>query len=270
MVDLAMIKWINTTTHENIKFTLFPDGQAHVDLLNIARGDKVYVVIRLKNSMDLIHLLQISNALDNIGAKKCELHIPYLTGARYDRSMRFGDSVDLKVFAQLINSCNFSRVFIFDVHSDVALQLIERSENISNNFLVKEYNQKDAVLICPDTGAAKKVAKYFELNPNLKEMTYCLKNRDLDTGKISLDVINSEACKDKNCVIIDDLCDGGGTFLAIAKQIKPKHLTLIVSHGIFSKGLRELKEHFDEIITTDSFQYQNPQKQLKVVTTYGH
>lgn len=54
-------------------------------------------------------------------------------------------------------------------------------------------------------------------------------------------------------MIIDDICDGGATFLAIAGQVKPAHLTLIVTHGIFSKGLDALAEKFDSIITSDSY-----------------
>ena len=54
-------------------------------------------------------------------------------------------------------------------------------------------------------------------------------------------------------MIIDDICDGGATFLAIAEQIKPKHMTLIVTHGVFSKGFAVLEKKFDEIIVSDSY-----------------
>jgi ribose-phosphate pyrophosphokinase len=68
-----------------------------------------------------------------------------------------------------------------------------------------------------------------------------------------LKVLEADKCEGKNCVIIDDLCDGGGTFLAIASQIKPAHITLIVTHGIFSKGFDVFKGTFDEIIVSDSY-----------------
>ena len=54
-------------------------------------------------------------------------------------------------------------------------------------------------------------------------------------------------CKDKNCLIIDDLCDGGGTFLGIRSQIQPKYSTLIITHGIFSKGTKVLTDVFDAV-----------------------
>jgi ribose-phosphate pyrophosphokinase len=57
--------------------------------------------------------------------------------------------------------------------------------------------------------------------------------------------------------VIDDLCDGGGTFIGIAQELRKAGITqplyLYVSHGIFSKGLEVLFQHFDQIFTTNSF-----------------
>jgi ribose-phosphate pyrophosphokinase len=131
--------------------------------------------------------------------------------------------------------------------------LINNAVNITNQQMVQQYNQPDGVLICPDAGAAKKVGKYFDWNSNLKDIVYCSKNRNLATGKLTLEVLEPQECNGRNCVIIDDICDGGATFLAIAEKIQPKHLTLIITHGIFSKGFAALEEKFNEIIVSDSY-----------------
>ena len=249
------MKKININLQENCKTWLFPDKQPHINInsININANEEVQVICSITNSDNLLLLLQCSNALDNMFVKKKELVIPYLMGARFDRLMQTGDSVDLKVIANLINSCKFEKVYLYDVHSDTSTVLIENSINISNAKLVNYYKQQDAILICPDAGAVKKVNKYFELNSNIKDVVYCNKVRDLSNGNIALKVLEPEKCKNKNCVIIDDLCDGGGTFLAIASQIKPNHLTLIVTHSIFSKGVDSLEHYFNEIITSDSY-----------------
>jgi ribose-phosphate pyrophosphokinase len=61
---------------------------------------------------------------------------------------------------------------------------------------------------------------------------------------------------EKEIVIIDDICDGGRTFIEIAKILKEEKkdikISLIVTHGIFSAGLKELYEYFDMIVTTNS------------------
>jgi ribose-phosphate pyrophosphokinase len=249
---------------DHIKKFKFPDGQTHVQVLRIYNETPCSVFWPIRDNDELIQLLQLSDALDRVRSQKKKLVIPYLMGARFDRVMQAGDSFDLKVIAQLINSCNFEKVSIFDVHSEVALALIENSTNFSNLFLVDCYNQPDAVLICPDAGAAKKSFCYMEGNENITDIAHCIKSRDLSNGNITLNVLDPEKCKGRNCVIIDDICDGGATFIAIAKQIQPKTLTLIVSHGIFSKGFNELENYFTEIIVSDSYK---SEYQSNIVTT---
>ena len=247
------MKIINLNSQTGIQFVMFPDNQPHVNIQNIDEGEEVKVICSLTDSVKVMQLLQTANALNNLFAKKKILVIPYLMAARFDRLMQHGDSIDLKVIADLINSCGFEKVYLFDVHSEVASMLIKNSVSISNKQMVEQYQQTDAILICPDAGAAKKIGKYFDWNKNLKEIVYCNKNRNLATGQLTLEVLEPEECTDRNCVIIDDLCDGGATFLAIANQIKAKHLSLIVTHGIFSKGFGALEEKFNEIIVSDSY-----------------
>lgn len=254
------MKTINLNKETGVRVTVFPDNQPHVNIHGVNEGEEVKVICSITDSVKMMQLLQTSNAIDNLFAKKKILVIPYLMAARYDRLMINGDSIDLKVVADLINSCGFEKVYLFDVHSDVATLLINKAVNVTNRQLVAEYNQPDALLICPDAGAAKKVSKYFDWNANIKDIVYCSKKRELSTGNLTLEVLEPEQCAGRNCVIVDDICDGGATFLAIAEKIKPAHLTLIVTHGIFSKGFAALEKRFDEIIVSDSYcrEYNSP------------
>jgi len=261
------MKTINLNTGEGVKITIFPDGQPHINIHNITEADEVKVICSITDTSKLLQLLETANALDNLFAKKKALVIPYLMGARYDRLMQTGDSIDLKVVSNLVNSCGFEKVYLYDVHSEVSLLLINNAIGITNENLVKAYDMPDAVLICPDAGASKKVGKYFGWNNNIKDIVYCSKNRELATGSLTLEVLEPQVCNNRNCVIIDDICDGGGTFLAIAEKIQPAHLTLIVTHGIFSKGFDELHKYFQQIIVSNSLYktYHSP-----VVTTLQH
>jgi len=84
----------------------------------------------------------------------------------------------------------------------------------------------------------------------------CSKVRDVKTGQLSNFKVYTENLNKKTCVVVDDICDGGGTFLGLAKKLKAKNcgkLILIVTHGIFSKGLEKLEEAYDVIYSTDSF-----------------
>ncbi len=259
------MKTIDINNGLNIKKLIFPDGQPHVTIENIEEGEDVKVICSITDTNILIQLLECANAIDNAFARKKVLILPYLMGARYDRLMQKGDSIDIQVVARLINSMEFSKVYLFDIHSDASTLLIKNSLNIGNRELVNAYIHEDSVLICPDAGASKKVGNYLATNKNLKEVVYCSKSRDLSNGHITLLVNDPEKCTNRNCVIIDDLCDGGATFLAIARQIKPAHLSLIVTHGIFSKGFEMLEEEFDEIIVSDSYRKEYSSPIVKII-----
>src|ERR1044072_6426376 len=253
---------INMNTGEGYKLITFPDSQPHVV---IDEEDHfsfcTRVICSLTSPGKLVELLLVSDALNGIDQEILELHIPYLLGARYDRRINKGDSFDLKVFADLINSVN-AQVHLYDPHSNVAELLIKNVVVHTNEPLVEAYEKENAVLIIPDAGAAKKAEKYPDWNTNIVDTMLCLKKRDLQTGKVlGVEIFNGEKCAGRNCVIIDDLCDGGRTFTAIVDELRaqgwiPDHMTLIVTHGLFSNGFLELSKRFDHIITSNTYLHQ--------------
>lgn len=244
---MTNLRVINLDTQKNVKKILYPDNQPHVIIdSNIREGDAVHVVASITSANDLIYLAELANALQGIFASKFLLTIPYLMGARSDRYMVYGDSFDLEVVANIINSCNFKYVRLIDVHSKVATSLIENSTNHIPNLLAGYDDFSEWVFIVPDKGALGRVPR------GINQVVICTKERDLKNGKITLKVNEPEKCNGKICIIVDDICDGGGTFLAIAEQINPFYLVLAVTHGIFSKGLDELRRYFNKIITTNT------------------
>jgi ribose-phosphate pyrophosphokinase len=117
---------------------------------------------------------------------------------------------------------------------------------------------KDKIcLVSPDAGAYKKIfdfANWF----GIKEIITASKVRDLDSGKILKTVVPSlENYNDEmNYVIQDDICDGGRTFIELAKAIKEQKpdakIYLVVTHGIFSAGFDLLVQYLDGIYCTNS------------------
>jgi ribose-phosphate pyrophosphokinase len=256
---------VHYLTRDSVRIITFPDGQPHIAGFEVPMNtdESVSLVWRIRNPKELFELLAVANALDSMYVRKFQLTILYLMGARSDRHMQHGDSCDLRVVADIVNLCKFERVRLFDVHSDVALQLIDHASNIHNWLLLKQYtryehNTHNSVLILPDAGSVKRADEYMKNCHVITDTVTCTKVRDLATGSIRLRVLEAARCKDRDCVIIDDLCDGGATFVSIAEQLeesnnKPYSLTLIVSHGIFSRGFSTLEKYFQRIIVSDSF-----------------
>jgi ribose-phosphate pyrophosphokinase len=117
---------------------------------------------------------------------------------------------------------------------------------------------KDRIcLVSPDGGALKKiydVAEHF----GIPKIITAMKHRDITTGKIThTEVPTLDQHNDIKYVIVDDICDGGRTFVELAKTIhisRPSaEIYLVVTHGIFSQGIAPLAEHFEAIFCTNSY-----------------
>lgn len=264
----------------SIKYTVskFPDGQQSITI-DVAESidfntngklkytDPVVIASRLNSFKDLELIICANQCIRELGATSVKLYVPYFLGARSDRKFGVGDTNYLKnVICPIINSQNFSEVAVVDPHSDVLEACLNNYRKIDNFELVRfalsdihisgNVDLKDMVLVSPDAGAFKKifdVAKRF----NIENIITATKVRDIKTGDIlHTDVPNIDQINKKTYVIVDDICDGGRTFIEIAKTIHNVRPTakiyLIVTHGIFSAGLYYLKEHFERVYSTNS------------------
>lgn len=235
----------------------FAGGEAHIKILS-AVNENATITCRIKSSDDLMTLLLVTDALKREGAEKIELFMPYLPYARQDRQMVKGEPLSLKVFADLINSQQYSSVTVFDPHSDVAPALINNCNVISNHRFVKSILQglDNYYIISPDAGAYKKIFAVSQYVDYRDEIIMCNKLRDVSNGTLRSVTVSHEDLKGKDCYIIDDICDGGGTFVLLSEELRKRNagkINLIVSHGIFSQGEDVLHTHLNRIYTTDSF-----------------
>lgn len=253
------------------KISKFPDGQQSINLDFIHLEDEVKISSRLNDFKDLEVILCATAALRNLGVKTIHLYVPYFLGARSDRQFTDGGINYLKdVICPIINSQNYETVTIVDAHSDVLEACIHNYRKIDNINLVKfaltdidntNGAREKLILVSPDAGALKKmyhVSEHF----GIENMVIANKHRDIKTGKITHTEVPglTQEPGSKNFVIIDDICDGGRTFLEIAKTIRKERedsvfndkIYLVVTHGIFSAGFNELKNWIDGIYCTNS------------------
>ena len=270
-----MFKKLNLVNPEKsevkYKISKFPDGQQTIDLETGYNYDKANILIqsRMTSFKDVELIICANQALKNVGAKNVGLFVPYFIGARSDRKFQEGGSNYLKqVICPIINSQKFFTVTVLDPHSDVLEACLNNYQKVDNITLVKFAltsidNKNDArervCLVSPDAGAYKKifdVAKHFQIN----NVVTANKVRDMKTGKIlSTEIPNLPGLVEDSMkyIIIDDICDGGRTFIELAKAIKEQNaeakVYLVVTHGIFSAGFKELNKYFEGIFTTNSY-----------------
>lgn len=238
-------------TNDLVELKKFAGGECHVKFLTeYTTEDKVRINTRLNSSDDVMNLCLAVDALRNMYVNYIEVFIPYIPYARQDRVMVPGEPLSIKVFASIINSLNLNKVIVFDAHSDVSVALLNNCQNTPNYEMVKhfltELNLTDFTLVSPDLGAYKKVDKLASKINYKEQIATGIKVRDLATGQIIKSDVNTDDLKGKACIIIDDICDGGRTFIELAKALKEKNagnLYFIASHGIFShNAIDRLKE----------------------------
>lgn len=242
------------------RFMRFPAGEAHV-----VEGsypfeiEKGFVLIQGADANDYLSAAMWIDLMHQRGAKVAAL-VPYLPGARQDRGRPFG----AQVYANLINSLGADQVITVDPHSSVMPELVDNLTVIRAWRVVQVALGTSVVsdtvasgyvgVICPDEGAYERTE---QVGHALQLPVYhATKKRDFATGKLS-----GFACEklpeEGRLLVVDDICDGGGTFLGLAEAtgLGPDRLDLWVTHGIFSGDRTAsvaLSDAFGDVFTTDS------------------
>ncbi len=200
-------------------------------------------------------LLLLTDALKReTDYKAPKLVMPYLPYARQDRVCNSGEAFSLKVFTDLINSQGYSSVTVWDCHSDVGIALLDRCINVSQVKLISKdvpTFEKVKILVSPDAGANKKVQAVAKALPeNFTRIIRADKVRDCATGEITDTVVYCHDLEGQNVLILDDIFDGGRTFIELGKKLKEKNagkVILYVTHGIFNYGVDVVQGAIDEI-----------------------
>ncbi len=270
----------------------FPDGQQNIIItgddtikswLVYYNIDTIQIKSRLNNFQDLELIICAVKALRQINSfVKIHLYTPYFLGSRSDRKFEEGSCNYLKdVICPIINSLNLDSITVLDPHSDVLEACLNNFKKESNLELcwfaldsiygkgsVGPFTDPNFILVSPDAGASKKIYKIAKEIGYDGNIITCGKDRD-NNGHLTKWIIPYNDLRtienyQKDIIIIDDICDGGATFINIVKEmIKQRKeppatnfipkFYLIVTHGIFSKGFEELNKYFDGIYCTNSY-----------------
>lgn len=244
---------------EDINVTLFPDNTSQVWKLSdrILEAKSFNIEWNFQHEGEIFHLQQLVSLI-RLGRIPCpiNLHMPYLPYGRQDKEVSNGTTFALTTFAKVINSMRFNKVTTIDSHSNVAGELIDKFENIHPGSPIRmahncvsdfERDAYNTILAYPDLGAA--------LRYNPQKDHSCIigdKVRDQETGYITEYKIKGNP-EGKTVLIVDDICDGGMTFKLMSEELKKQgasEVHLYVSHGIFSKGLKTLRDSGIERIFT--------------------
>lgn len=240
---------------------VFPGGESQVtvpaglrDLADAASEFHIHAL--LKSANDVMQLFMLTDALRRLNpAVPVHLDMPYVPYARQDRVCNPGEALGAAVFCKLINDQQYATVTVVEPHSDVTPALLQRVRVVDAAAFVQRALSAPAfaggvTLMAPDAGARKRVQALAK-TLGVAHVRYAEKVRDTQTGRITETRVPDDI-PEQPVLVVDDICDGGRTFLELAASLRDKTrqpIYLYVTHGIFSHGLTELNARYAGIFT---------------------
>ncbi|WP_454675233.1 ribose-phosphate diphosphokinase [Achromobacter pestifer] len=240
---------------------VFPGGESQVTVPPALRAQadaasEFRIHALLKSANDVMQLLMLTDALRRLNpAVPVHLDMPYVPYARQDRVCNPGEALGAAVFCKLINDQQYATVTVVEPHSDVTPALLQRVRVIDATAFVQRALSAPAfangvTLMAPDAGARKRVQALAK-QLGVTDVRYAEKVRDTQTGRITETRVPDDI-PEQPVLVVDDICDGGRTFLELAAALRDKTrqpIYLYVTHGIFSHGLTELNARYAGIFT---------------------
>jgi len=239
----------------------YPTGESQVRLKRDPKPDE-FILAEAFNWSEMMDVMVAAEVLRKLNLNN-DILMPYLPFARHDRAFVRGDGEPLTVLRQIYLGLTTHNIVVIDPHSTESepFRHIPQS-NVANAALHMihdhcggKYVLDGYAFAIPDKGAVPKALTWLTDDD---VSVQCLKVRDGETGALSgFDVIaDQDQVKGKRIILVDDICDGGGTFIGLAAKLVEmgaESIDLVVTHGLFTKGVDELLETFHRIYTLENY-----------------
>ena len=249
------LKLINS----NIK--RFADGEVYVEINENIRGNSIFVVQSTSNPANdnLMELLICIDALRRSSAKNITAVIPYFGYARQDRKVVPRTAISAKLVSNLITNAGANRILSVDLHAgqiqgffDIPVDNLF-STPIFAKHIKRKLRINNLICVAPDVGGVERARS---LGRRINVSIAIVDKRRPAPGKSEvMNIVGN--IKNKNCVIVDDIIDTGGTIVNAAKALKDKDakdIYVYITHAVLSGQAVEKieKSQIKKLITTDT------------------
>ena len=245
----------------NSKIKRFADGEVYVEINENIRGNSIFVVQSTSNPANdnLMELLICIDALRRSSAKNITAVIPYFGYARQDRKVVPRTAIAAKLVSNLITNAGANRILSVDLHAgqiqgffDIPVDNLFATPIFARHIKNKS-KLKNVICVAPDVGGVERTRA---LSRRINSSNAIIDKRRPTPGRS--EVMNLVGnVKNKNCIIVDDIIDTGGTIVNAARALKEKgakDVYVYITHAVLS-GLAADKieaSKIKKLITTDS------------------
>jgi len=251
----------------------FSDGEILPTFMESIRGDFVFLVQSTHAPAEnLMELLLMIDAAKRASAYKIIAVIPYYGYARQDRKDRPRVAIGSKLVANMIQAAGANRLITMDLHApqiqgyfDIPVDHLD-SHAVFIPY-IENLRLENLTFAAPDVGSAnriREIASYFEA-----EMVICDKHRKRANEIASMVVIGDVT--DRDVVVIDDICDTGGTLAKSAALLMEKgarSVRALITHPVLSgKAYENIeKSVLDELVVCDTIPLRETTPKIKVIS----
>ena len=214
----------------------FSDGEVHVQINENVRGCDVFVIQSTcaPTNDNLMELIVMIDALRRASAGRITAVIPYFGYARQDRRLRSARvPITAKVVADFLSSVGVDRVLTVDLHAEQIQGFFDVPVDncFSSQIFVEDMltlNLKNPCVVSPDMGGvvrARAIAKLL----NNADIAIIDKRRPRPNVSEVMNLIGE--VKDRDCIIVDDIIDTGGTLCKAAAALKERGAKSVTAYG---------------------------------------
>ncbi|MBN8951336.1 MULTISPECIES: ribose-phosphate pyrophosphokinase [unclassified Rhizobium] len=241
----------------------FADQEIFVEVQENVRGEDVFVVqpTSFPANDHLMELLIMIDAMRRSSARRITAVLPYFGYARQDRRASGRTPISAKLVANLITEAGADRVLTLDLHAGQIQGFFDiPTDNlyalpILTRDIKANYDIGNVMVVSPDVGGvvrARALAKRLDCLLAIVD-----KRRDRPGESEVMNIIGEVAGKD--CLLIDDIVDSGGTLCNAADALLARgaaSVTAYITHGVLSGGAvtRVTNSQLKELVITDSIQ----------------
>lgn len=252
----------------------FSDGEIYVEFKESIRGRFVFLIQSTYAPADnLMELLLMIDAAKRASAYKVIAVIPYYGLARQDRKDRPRVAIGSKLVANMLTAAGADRVITMDLHApqiqgyfDIPVDHLDSSAIFIP--YIENLKLANLTFAAPDVGSAnriREIATYFEC-----EMVICDKHRKRANEIASMVVIGDVT--DRDVVLIDDICDTGGTLAksaALMIENGARSVRAMCTHPVLSGNAYKNIENsvLSELVVCDTIPLRGECNKIKVVST---